>query len=151
MNHVHGDIPHPKYSQVFGGVERNQVTNHELIPKYQVQKFGHMGTLSWSYQSFFSNMMLWNFIQNKFFKISMAFFCYVLMLFFNHMFIYWIINWRHGISMFWLWYPNLYHSYLYKNSLLSGLCGPFYFISSLIPHLYVWSVALTPLRNEICN
>ena len=36
MIHLHGNLPHPKYSQDFGSADRSQGLNHELIPKYQV-------------------------------------------------------------------------------------------------------------------
>ena len=35
VEHVHGDLPHTKYSQELGIFECNQGPNHELISKYQ--------------------------------------------------------------------------------------------------------------------
>ena len=52
MKHVHGDTPHPKYSQTFGSAENNQGLNHELLPKYQVQTFGHAGPHGCSIEPF---------------------------------------------------------------------------------------------------
>ena len=36
-------VIHPKYSQDFESVERNQGMNHEKILKYQVRPFDHTG------------------------------------------------------------------------------------------------------------
>ena len=43
MNHLHDNIPLPKASKDFGITVSNRGMNHELIPKYQVQRFGHTG------------------------------------------------------------------------------------------------------------
>ena len=44
VKHVHVYLPHRKGYQGFGSAERNQVKNHELLSKCQVQTFGHVRT-----------------------------------------------------------------------------------------------------------
>ena len=60
--HLHVDLPHPKYYQAFGSVEKNQDSNHEVISKYHMGPFVHGGTndcvMKYQYELWVGIMMI---------------------------------------------------------------------------------------------